>query len=57
MEPEFIEIPLKMYKKDNMWIVSIGNVTSGFTVHTEVDSSRIEFRYDASRFRPYFKTK
>ena len=54
---EQIEIPISMSKQGEKWVISIGNVTSGFTVHTEVDSSRIEFKYDAQRFKPHLRIR
>lgn len=55
---EYPEIIISKYfdKKSNKYIVYVRGISSGFIVHTEIDNSTIEFKFDASRFNPKILT-
>ena len=55
MSQSTVPIKTSIRKEDGKYVVRIQGVTSGFVVHGgDGDNMTIEFKFDASRFSPYF---
>ena len=55
MNPELHKIDVSCYLVDGKWVIYVKGVTSGAIIHGgDGDNMTIEFKLDASRFRPVF---